>query len=75
MFTPPRCPYWSCRAHLQPDPSLLRPHGHYRALCRPNPIPRFRCLCCLRTFSRQTYRADYRETFRVSDRQRIQEHG
>ena len=61
MFTPPRCPYWSCRAHLQPDPSLLRPHGHYRALCRPHPIPRFRCLSCLRTFSRQTFRADYRD--------------
>jgi transposase-like protein len=61
MFTPPRCPYWSCRAHLQPDPSLLRPHGHYRALCRPHPIPRFRCLSCMRTFSRQTFRADYRD--------------
>jgi transposase-like protein len=61
MFTPPRCPYGSCRAHLQPHPSLFRPHGHYRALCRPHPIPRFRCLSCFRTFSRQTFRADYHD--------------
>ena len=61
MFVPPRCPYRRCRAHLHPEPELLRPHGHYLAKCRPHPIPRFRCLSCLRTFSRQTFRMDYRD--------------
>src|SRR6185503_16684987 len=46
---------------LDPSPESLRPHGSYRALCRPHPIPRFRCEACLRTFSRQTFRMDYRD--------------
>jgi len=61
VFTPPRCPYQTCPQHLRPDPGDLRPHGHYRAKCRPHPIPRFRCVACLRTFSRQTFRMDYRD--------------
>jgi transposase-like protein len=61
VFTPPRCPYRTCPQHLHPDPGDLRPHGHYRAKCRPHPIPRFRCAACLRTFSRQTFRMDYRD--------------
>ena len=60
MFTPPRCPYRTCPQHLDPDPDL-RPHGSYRAKCRAHPIPRFRCARCLRTFSRQTFRMDYRD--------------
>ncbi len=61
MFKPPRCPYRSCGMHLEPHPSAFRPHGHYRARCRPHPIPRFRCGACWRTFSRQTFRADFRD--------------
>jgi transposase-like protein len=61
MFTPPRCPYRGCRFHLDPKPSAFRRHGHYSANCRPHPIPRFRCRACRRTFSRQSFRADYRD--------------
>ena len=61
MFRPPRCPYLSCPNHLQSGPLSFRSHGSYRALCRPHPIPRFRCSGCLRTFSRQTFRMDYRD--------------
>jgi len=61
VFTPPRCPYQTCSQHLRPEPEAFRPHGHYRAKCRPHPIPRFRCAVCLRTFSRQTFRMDYRD--------------
>jgi transposase-like protein len=61
MFRPPRCPHLGCPNHLDPNPRAFRPHGSYRALCRPHPIPRFRCSNCLRTFSRQTFRMDYRD--------------
>src|SRR6188768_2272370 len=61
MFQPPRCPYRSCSAFASPESDSLRPHGHYLAKCRPHPIPRFRCRACRRTFSRQTFRMDYRD--------------
>lgn len=61
MFEPPRCPYRPCRFHLAPEPDWHIRFGSYTALCRPQPIPRFRCLGCRRTFSRQTFRADYRD--------------
>ena len=61
MFQPPRCPFRACQLHLEPQVNAFRPHGHYRARCRPHPIPRFRCTGCRRTFSRQTFRADYRD--------------
>jgi transposase-like protein len=47
--------------HLDPDPSAFHLHGHYRAECRAHTVPRFRCSACQRTFSRQTFRADYRD--------------
>lgn len=61
MFRPPRCPRRHCPAHRDPRPGFFRRHGHYIALCRPWPIPRFRCRSCGRTFSRQTFRMDYRD--------------
>jgi len=61
VFLPPRCPYRCCPYHLTPQPGFFRHHGHYRARCRPHPVPRFRCRSCRRTFSRQTFRADYRD--------------
>ena len=61
MFEPPRCPYRPCRFHLAPESHWYIGFGSYTALCRPSPIPRFRCLGCRRTFSRQTFRADYRD--------------
>lgn len=61
MFTPPRCPYRHCPFHAGPVPGFYHQHGSYHPKCRPRPVPRFRCLACRRTFSRQTFRADYRD--------------
>lgn len=61
MFSPRRCPYRHCIQHTDPEPNFFRRHGSYIANCRPRPIPRFRCRSCKRTFSRQTFRADYRD--------------
>jgi len=61
MFRPPRCPRRHCTAHRNPPPGFFRTHGQYVALCRPRPVPRFRCRFCGRTFSRQTFRMDYRD--------------
>jgi len=61
MFRPPRCPYRRCSQHRSPRPGFFRRHGSYVARCRPHPVPRFRCRSCGRTFSRQTFRMDYRD--------------
>src|SRR5262245_40249779 len=61
MFEPPRCPYRGCLFHSFPVPEAFQHHGRYTAKCRAQPIPRFRCAGCSRTFSRQTFRADYRD--------------
>ena len=61
MFLPPRCPYRPCSQHLSPSPGFFLRHGFYHPRCRPHPVPRFRCRSCRRTFSRQTFRADYRD--------------
>lgn len=61
MFRPPRCPYRSCSQHLRPGDHFFRRFGCYLPKCRSQPVPRFRCRVCLRTFSRQTFRMDYRD--------------
>ena len=61
MFVPPRCPYRLCSQHLEPSPRFFSYHGSYHPKCRPQPVPRFLCRMCLRTFSRQTFRMDYRD--------------
>jgi len=61
MFTPPRCPYPDCRRHLAPEPHFYLRRGTYSPKCRAHPVPRFRCKTCGRGFSRQTFRADYRD--------------
>jgi len=61
MFQPPCCPYRGCPRHRNPVLGFFRPHGSYHPKCRPRPVPRFRCRTCGRTFSRQTFRADYRD--------------
>jgi transposase-like protein len=58
MFVPPRCPFPDCLAHR--EPGLFVRKGFYRPRCRPHPVPRFRCRACARSFSRQSFRADYR---------------
>ena len=61
MFRPPRCPNPTCSKHLVPTSDAFLPHGHYQPKCRRHPVPRFRCRACGRTFSRQTFRTDYRD--------------
>ena len=61
MFQPPRCPYAECCQHSDPKPDFFVCHGFYHPKCRPWPVPRFRCISCRRTFSRQTFRMDYRD--------------
>ncbi len=61
MFIPPRCPNRTCPDHRSPSPCFFHRHGVYRPRCRPWPVPRFRCRRCRKTFSRQTFRMDYRD--------------
>lgn len=61
MFEPPRCPNRRCTQHTHPVPRFFVRRGSYRARCRPRPVPRFHCRSCGRGFSRQTFRADYRD--------------
>jgi len=59
VFRPPRCPYRTCSQHHRPERGFCVRHGSYRVRCRSRPIPRFRCRTCRRTFSRQSFRADF----------------
>ena len=61
MFTPPRCPHSTCSAHAEPRTNFFIRIGTYRTKSKPRPISRFRCRTCLRSFSRQTFRHDYRD--------------
>ncbi len=61
MFQPPRCPYTDCRRHRAPAPGFCVAAGRYFPNCRNHPVQRFRCRACRRTFSRQTFRADFRQ--------------
>jgi transposase-like protein len=61
MFQPPRCPHRHCSSHTDPKHKAFHAHGSYQPKCRSQPVPRFRCTSCKRTFSRQTFRMDYRD--------------
>ena len=61
MFRPPFCPHRDCAHHRAPGPEFCTRHGSFRPRCRAHPVPRFRCRGCRRTFSRQTFRVDYRD--------------
>jgi len=61
MFKPLCCPYRACSQHRAPTNNFYVRFGSYHPKCRPHPVPRFKCRHCLRTFSRQTFRADYRD--------------
>ena len=61
MFEPPRCPNTSCPQHLRPERGFFRRRGFYRPKYHPDGVPRFRCTSCKRSFSRQTFRYDYRD--------------
>ena len=60
-FVPPRCPNLACEHHVQPKAAFFRRRGLYYPKCRAEGVPRFRCRSCRRTFSRQTFRYDYRD--------------
>jgi transposase-like protein len=60
-FTPPFCPNEACPEHAGPRPGFWVRHGYYQPKCRRRPIARLRCKTCRRTFSRQTFRHDYRD--------------
>ena len=61
MFSPPFCPHRSCSQHAAPRPGFCVRYGRYRPACRARPVQRYRCRACRRSFSRQTFRADYRD--------------
>ena len=61
MESPPRCPNPQCTHHRRPRGTWWRRRGWYRARCRAVAVPRFDCKRCGRGFSRQTFRADYRD--------------
>ncbi len=61
MFQPPRCPNRDCPRHADPTSRFFTRQGFYHPKCRTHRVPRFRCRTCRRGFSRQTFRADYRD--------------
>ena len=60
-FVPPRCPNGRCEQHVRPIGRFWTRAGAYWPRCRSAPVPRFRCKSCTITFSRQTFRVDYRD--------------
>lgn len=59
-FHPPFCPYRDCPEHHRSGspPFRFRRHGSYSS-ARSARIPRFLCLACRRTFSRQAFSVGY----------------
>jgi hypothetical protein len=66
-FRPPFCPNPACPYHRDPDTpegrklkriAWFKPFGSYHTKVSGS-VPRFRCLYCRRTCSRQTFRLDY----------------
>lgn len=59
---PPHCPWPECSEHSaapRSSPFRFHRHGWYRRASAPRKVPRFRCLTCERTFSRQTFSTTY----------------
>lgn len=58
-FQPPFCPWRHCSEHQRRTTGYrFQRHGFYSTKMRRR-IPRFRCLSCRRTFSRQTFSVSY----------------
>ncbi len=57
-FMPPFCPWPECPAHRSRGTGFYR-NGSYRTKSSPKRIPRFLCLDCERTCSRQTFSTTY----------------
>ncbi len=60
-FRPSFCPWRDCEQHRAPGGARPRfhRHGHYRKASSGERVPRFRCLHCERTCSRQTFSCTY----------------
>ena len=59
-FTPPRCPFPACSAHDPANPFTFRRRGNYVRRLDGERVQRFQCTVCMRSFSSQTFRLDYR---------------
>ncbi len=58
-FRPPFCPWRGCAEHLRRDAGYrFHKHASYSTQRRKR-VPRFRCLACKKTFSRQTFSVTY----------------
>jgi hypothetical protein len=57
-FVPPHCPWSSCPSHADGG-FRFRRHGVFIRRCDRRVVPRFRCLCCRRTCSLQTFAFSY----------------
>ena len=57
-FRPPFCPWPDCVAHRSPGRGFHR-HGSFTRRHDPRRVPRFLCLDCRRTCSRQTFSCTY----------------
>jgi len=60
-FEPPFCPHPDCSNHFGRPGRFYRRRGSYKPRCRRFRISRMQCRACRRTFSRQTFRVDYRD--------------
>lgn len=58
LFEPPRCPYPECPSSHGAEFGCVR-NGWHETARAPYRVQRFRCRCCHRTFSTQTFAYDY----------------
>ncbi|HRC63414.1 MAG TPA: hypothetical protein PLX85_09380 [Dehalococcoidia bacterium] len=59
-FQPPRCPFDDCSASVPGARFPWRRRGTFVRACDGRVVQRFLCLTCLRSFSTQSFRFDYR---------------
>ena len=60
-FVPPRCPNPDCANHKQCESGSIIRWGYFDRSCLGVREQRYRCRKCRKTFSRQTFRHDYRD--------------
>jgi transposase-like protein len=60
-FVPLRCPNPECAHHHHPARGFCMRWGFHHPRCRSQPVQRYRCRACGKTFSRQTFRHDRRD--------------
>jgi len=59
-FVPPRCPFPACDANDPCAAFTFRRRGSYVRALDGERVQRFQCTVCMRSFSSQTFRLDYR---------------